>query len=117
VKEQVDLVHGMLGDIHEWYLRNLRDVPTGPEKSKKVDSEIAGYSGSLENQPRESEMSFSVILDLSKDLLCPRAAFNPEWLRTRGTRIFYCICGNNDDLDYTCKVQINNRKLVETKES
>jgi hypothetical protein len=117
VKEQVDLVHGMLGDIHEWYLRNLKDVPTRPENSKTVDSGIAAYSAIPTNQSRKPDLSFSVILDPSNELLCPKAAFNQEWLRTQGTRILDCLCGNNDELDYTCKIQINNRKLREAKEN
>ncbi|CZR51265.1 uncharacterized protein PAC_01140 [Phialocephala subalpina] len=101
VKAQVDLVHGMLGDIHEWYLSNLKDAPTRPDRSRREDSGITRYKASPEQPQEQPELTFSVVLDLSNDSLCPKAGFNPEWLRTQGTRVFYCLCGNHDDLDYT----------------
>ncbi|KAF8853301.1 hypothetical protein BDZ45DRAFT_806770 [Acephala macrosclerotiorum] len=101
VKAQVDLVHGMLGDIHEWYLSNLKNAPTRPDKSRTEESGIAGYKSSPEQLQEQPKLTFSVVLDLSNDSLCPKAGFNPEWLRTQGTRVFYCLCGNHDDLDYT----------------
>jgi hypothetical protein len=47
VQAQVELVHGMLGYIHEWYLKNLRDVPRAPQRREEgnpVTSENSEYS-------------------------------------------------------------------------
>ena len=109
VKAQVDLVHGMLGDIHEWYLSNIKDAPKGPKRSSAVDSETTKLRSGPDQEPKESELTFSVFLDLSSEtssrLLCPKATFNPEWLHTQGSHLFRCVCGNHDDLECTCKIQ------------
>ncbi|PMD58031.1 uncharacterized protein K444DRAFT_631391 [Hyaloscypha bicolor E] len=43
MKAQVDLVHGMLGEIHERYLNNLKNVPATSGRSKAANSGSAGY--------------------------------------------------------------------------
>jgi hypothetical protein len=111
MKAQVDLVHGMLGEIHQWYLNNLKNVPTMPGRSKAANSGSAVYCASSKQVRSELELTFSVNLDISNHLLCVKTAFHPELLRTQGTRIFRCLCGNHDNLEYTFRCLITSWKI------
>jgi hypothetical protein len=101
---QVDLVHGMLGDIHEWYSSNVR-----PRQATAVGTGATKIHVHSEPQVSEPEIIFSIAVDLpSKDrpyTLCAKATFNPGWMRTQASQLFHCVCGNNDDLHYTCQFQ------------
>ncbi|KAF4637084.1 hypothetical protein G7Y89_g988 [Cudoniella acicularis] len=106
VKAQVDLTHGMLQDIHEWYIGNIKNAPPKqPKRSREVETGATELHSASEGQLEEPELSFSVFLNLSNEipsrLLCPKATFDPEWLLTQGSRLFHCVCGKNDNLDYT----------------
>ena len=106
VKAQVDLTHGML---REWYLSNIKNAPKQPKQSRTVGTGAAELHASSEQRTDELGLRFSVFADLTSELkpclLCRKATFNPGWLRVQGSRLFRCICGNKDDLDYTCKLR------------
>ena len=100
----------MLRDIHQWYLSNIKNAPKQPKPPVAVATGATELHASSEHQPDEPDLAFSVFPDPSSEtpsyLSCLKATFNPEWLRTQGSRLFRCVCGSKDDLDYACKPQI-----------
>ena len=103
----MDSVHGMLGDIYEWYLSNMKNAPKKPAQAKVVSSSVAEPNYTLEQHHDRREMTFSICLEESNKTqltLCAKATFSPEWLKAEGGRLFRCVCGYNHKLDYTCKL-------------
>jgi hypothetical protein len=102
----VDQIHEKLGDIHTWFLTNVKNVRKGAEGSRRVDVEIIKHNSERMAQHKKTALTFSLLLDPSSNLICHKAAFKADWLRTQGIRIFDCLCGKKHiDLDYTCEFQ------------
>ena len=109
IKAQVDSVHGMLGDIYEWYLSNMKNAPKKAAQAKVVNSSVAETNCTLEQHHDRREITFSIFLEESNKTqltLCPKATFSPEWRKAESGRLFRCVCGYNHKLDYTCKLRI-----------
>lgn len=104
VKDQLDTVHGMIGQMHQWFLENLSNVQSSPTSS--TDVRLATSSQEIQLQPAEPLLTFAVLESSAEHRstgLCSRASFHSGWLQVEGCRIFRCVCGSNDDLDFSCK--------------
>jgi hypothetical protein len=104
IKTQVDLTHGMLQDIHAWYLSNLKNAPKQQEEPVQTTNRVTEISIESEKKADGLEIIFGVSLDRSgSSLLCPKASFGPEWLIDGGPQLFHCMCGREHGLPDTCK--------------
>jgi len=86
---QLDDVQEKLGDIHAWFLTHVIDMKKAPESSRRVGSE------------KNTVLTFSIILDISNDMVCSKATLKTDWIRTQGPGIFECLCACHHDLNYT----------------
>lgn len=114
VKTQVDITHGMLQDIHEWFLNNLKSSPkqhldpapttnrgTGTSRVTRADPVAVAAGRAAEISIESETITFRLSLDQKgSSSLCRKASFSPEWLSAGGDCLFLCICGKNHRLGY-----------------
>ncbi|ERF76408.1 hypothetical protein EPUS_06966 [Endocarpon pusillum Z07020] len=96
--KQVHGIHDMLEEIYQWFVANQQRPRTDP--TAQIPSRV-----SQPNTESDPSLTFTVYAETSssanKSLLCPKASFHPEWLkswgRAGGSRIFRCVCRRPDD--------------------
>lgn len=111
--------HGMLQEIYQWFLENLKDRK--PASPPRAESETAIAPPNSAPTLQESRLTFQVYAEVLDDgepgLLCPKASFHPEWLEgnhSQGPMLFQCCCKQNnalqevgeDHLQLSCEVAL-----------
>ncbi|KFY33108.1 hypothetical protein V495_08425 [Pseudogymnoascus sp. VKM F-4514 (FW-929)] len=80
-------------------------TPSEGSSLSEADFEGPERHVSFRKQSDEEELTFSISLKSSNIasayLICPKASFNPEWMRSLDSKLFRCLCRNCVELDYT----------------
>ncbi len=111
--KRVDSLHEMLEEIYAWFLANLQRPGADPI----TQSPSQAPHRKTESKPN---LTFVVIAETpsspKRTLLCPNAAFHPDWLDSRGcagfSTLFSCHCPCPDNSSFGT---LHERRLAYTR--